>query len=682
MSLNRDQAIFSVNTFIAAMLALWIGFSLGLPRPYWAMLTVYITAQPLTGALRSKALYRVLGTAGGGAAAVAIVPTFVNAPVLLSLAMAAWVGFCLYLSLLDRTPRAYVFMLAGYTTAIIGFPSVNSPAAIFDAALARVEEITLGIVCATVVHTIIFPRDVGQTLAVRIQGFLKDGQTWIGDALAGRRTAAEREERRRLASDITELHLASSHLPFDTAGLPLRQRTVRALENRLAYMLPLISALEDRLTQLGEPDAALAALLENIVVWAEADASVAAQHTDARALRTRCQAMTPAVGETADWRTLLTISILIRLEELIQALQDSRDLANSSAGGRDEAGQRIRDLLSAATRRRLHLDPGMAFLSGLALMAAVLICCGLWIFTAWPEGYVAAMMAAVFSSFFAAQDDPAPAIVNFLTWTLVSLPLAALYLFLVLPAIDGFPMLVLVLAPALLAIGYFQANARWNGSALALLLGLAGGIALQPTFSADMPEFLNGSLAQIVGIAAALACTRLLRSVGAGWAARRILKRGWREVAALARRHRQVDSDAWIAAMLDRVGLVTARIALAQPEDQVDAHDALADMRVGLNIIDLETVALRDDGSRDSLFDPILAQVAEAFEQRQTDAHAHVGPELLHAIDHAIAVLAAEPARGASPRAFAALTGLRRNLFQNAAPFGLVQGGAAQGSVA
>jgi len=670
MTPRPDYAIFSINSFIAAMIALWIGFSIGLPRPYWAMLTVYITAQPLTGALRSKALYRVIGTAAGGVAAVAIVPTFVNAPALMSLVMAAWIGFCLYLSLLDRTPRAYVFMLAGYTTAIIGFPSVGAPGAIFDTALARVEEITLGIVCATIVHTIVFPRDVGHALNERIKLFLRDGQTWIGDALAGRRTPAEREERRRLASDITELHVTSSHLPFDTSNLPLRIRTVRALENRLAYMLPLTSALEDRLTELGKPEPRLNRLLEDVAVWAESDAAPADQNSRAQALIARCRALSPAVAEPADWPTLLTISILIRLEELIQALQDSRNLAAVAAGETGLQDGRVASLLAMQRRRRLHLDHGMALLSGAALMAAVLICCALWIATAWPEGFVAAMMAAVFSSFFAAQDDPAPAIVRFLTWTLISLPLAALYLFAILPALDGFPMLVLALAPALLAIGYVQASPTHGPAAMALLLGFVGGIALQPSFSADMPEFLNSSLAQIVGVAMALACTRLLRSVGAGWAARRILRRGWREVAALARRHRLIDADAWIAAMLDRVGLVTARVALAAPEDRVDAYDALADMRVGLNIIDLEAVALRADGSRDPVFDPILNQVASAFEQRQRDEGAKVGPELLRAIDRAITALAADSSRGAGPRAFAALTGLRRNLFQDAAPYG------------
>jgi uncharacterized membrane protein YccC len=51
------------------------------------------------------------------------------------------------------------------------------------------------------------------------------------------------------------------------------------------------------------------------------------------------------------------------------------------------------DSLSAPTP-----DGGMAALSGLALMVAVMFCCILWIFAGWPERAVAATMAAVFSS--------------------------------------------------------------------------------------------------------------------------------------------------------------------------------------------------------------------------------------------------------------------------------------------
>ncbi len=54
--------VFAIKTFMAAMLALYLAMWIDLPRPYWALGTVYITSQVLAGATRSKALYRVLGT--------------------------------------------------------------------------------------------------------------------------------------------------------------------------------------------------------------------------------------------------------------------------------------------------------------------------------------------------------------------------------------------------------------------------------------------------------------------------------------------------------------------------------------------------------------------------------------------------------------------------------------------
>ena len=114
---------------------------IGLTRPYWAITTSYLVAQPLAGAVLSKAVFRVAGTVLGATAAVVLVPAFVNEPVALSLALALWLGVCLYFSLLDRTPRAYIFLLAGYTASIIGFPSVETPGEIFNVSILRVQEI-------------------------------------------------------------------------------------------------------------------------------------------------------------------------------------------------------------------------------------------------------------------------------------------------------------------------------------------------------------------------------------------------------------------------------------------------------------------------------------------------------------------------------------------------------------
>src|SRR5690242_15867214 len=54
--------LFSIRTFAAAVTALLIGLTFDLDRPYWAMASAYIASQPLSGATRSKAAYRFLGT--------------------------------------------------------------------------------------------------------------------------------------------------------------------------------------------------------------------------------------------------------------------------------------------------------------------------------------------------------------------------------------------------------------------------------------------------------------------------------------------------------------------------------------------------------------------------------------------------------------------------------------------
>src|ERR1700757_2661416 len=175
--------IFSVNCWLATILALFVAFSLDLKSPGCAMTTVYLTSQPLSGVLRAKAVYRAIGTFVGGAAMVAIVPNLVDAPELTTLAIILWVSLCVFVSLLDRTPRSYMFVLSGYTAALIGFPSVLAPAAVFDTAVSRVEEITIGVVCAAIVHSLIFPKSAFSAFEERLRKAIADARHWIAEGL-------------------------------------------------------------------------------------------------------------------------------------------------------------------------------------------------------------------------------------------------------------------------------------------------------------------------------------------------------------------------------------------------------------------------------------------------------------------------------------------------------------------
>jgi uncharacterized membrane protein YccC len=670
-------AIFSLNSFLAALLALYIGFSLGLPRPYWAMLTVYITAQPLSGALRSKAVYRVLGTILGGVAAVVLVPNLVDAPWVLSLALSAWVGLCLYLSLLDRTPRAYVFMLAGYTAGIIGFPSVGEPGTIFETALARVEEITLGILCASFVHTIIFPRSVLAAINVRIAAIMTNVQGWAADLGSmgpepGRPRPTSEQERDRIAADITELQLLATHLPFDTANLVPATRTIRGLEDRLALLLPLASAVEDRRDAL----IAIGGLSQNeIATMTEIRAWIVANPVDSRAeavrLQQLCLAAQPILDGGSSWADFLKASLVGRLFDLVGALQDARDLALHIGAPHLPPPPSLLGRLAGNRARPLHRDHGLAALSGFAAFAAVCGCCVLWIATAWPDGAVAPMMAAVFASFFAAQDDPAPSIGNFLKFLVLSLPIAALYLFALLPAIDGFPMLAMTLAPALLVLGYLQGLPSTTGRAMPLIIGFLGALSLQAVYSADFTSFINSFLAQIVGTAGALVSTQLFRSVGADFSARRILRFGWREIADNAARPpgAVIPRDVWISTMLDRLGLLAPRLAAAERRDKLAEADLLNDLRIGINVIDLQLARGVVGAAAERSIVSLLADVADHFRGRALERPASPPPSLLTEIDRALGDVAGAWPSPERRVCLWSIAGLRRNLFPGASAY-------------
>src|SRR6516162_591773 len=416
--------IFSVNCYIATILTMFIAFSLDLKSPGWAMTTVYLTSQPLSGAMRAKAIYRAIGTFVGAAAMVAIVPNLVDAPELTTLAIMLWVALCVFVSLLDRTPRSYMFVLSGYTAALIGFPSVLAPDTVFDTAVSRVEEITLGVVCAAIVHSLIFPKSAFSAFEEKLRGTMADARRWLADGLTGQATPEAEMERRRIAADISELYVLGTSLRFDTSSHRPDIGTIRAFDRKIVALLPLVSSIEDRLTllrRLGPLDARLSEAVEGVYDWVKAKAP--SDELRPAELREACVAATPTVGPQSSWADLLTVNICVRLIELIDAWQANLGLADYLADPDHTPSADIRAAAAEIGPKPLHTDPGIALLTGLAAGVAMAICAFFWIATAWPEGAGAIAFAAVACTLFAALDDPTPTIRNITLLLALCIPL-------------------------------------------------------------------------------------------------------------------------------------------------------------------------------------------------------------------------------------------------------------------
>ncbi len=309
---------YGVRTFAASMIALYIALLMEMPRPYWAMATVYIVSSPFVGPTSSKAVYRALGTLLGAAAAVFFVPLFVQTPFLLVLVIALWTGILLFLSLHLRTANSYIFMLAGYTMPMIALPIVDNPLNVFDIAVSRTEEIMLGIVCAAVVGSMFWPRRLAPV-------FVGSAAKWFDDAANYSKHFLARDVepskasglRSSMVATFNSLELMIGQLPHEGA-LPQTVRNTKELRGRMINLLPVVDALDDALYALErrtpEQVDEMMPLLAKTRDWLDSTREGAPVETW-KALRHELELLQPSAEALDDRRHLVFSNALYRLGE-------------------------------------------------------------------------------------------------------------------------------------------------------------------------------------------------------------------------------------------------------------------------------------------------------------------------------------------------------------------------------
>jgi uncharacterized membrane protein YccC len=663
------DVLFSLKTFIAAMLALAIALCFDLDNPYWAVGSVYIVAHPLSGASTSKAVYRLLGTAIGGTMTVILLPNLANSPEILTLAISLWMGICLAIALLDRTPRSYVFMLAGYTTALTGFPIVATPDTAFTYATARVIEIGVAIICTALVSRLLMPRHAGPVLAGRIDAWLKDGAALARATLGG--TYQEPKNTAligRLSADAVDLHAFTTHVAYDTSSHRDMVGLARTLQRRMVALLPIISGVADVLATLPQatinrPD--ISRLIETTSEWISSNQPLSADQQEAfRALMT--EAENDSSGRP-QWEQLLIGNVVARLRDLIQIWSDCLDLKGDiTSGSRHDL--RWNRYGPSLDRRPMHKDYGMAAYSALVAMLSTCIATSFWILTAWPQGSGASMMAAVACCLFASMDDPTPAIRGFLVASLAAVGAAFVLEFGLFPMLHSYWSLAAALGFVFIPAGILMARPQTMLLGLAFGVNLANMLSLQSRLSLDLTTFVNSNTGLIIGLGIACGTTAMVRSVGAEWSARRLLRAGWADIAAAARRNNEHDVTGLLHRMVDRLGLAAPRLAAFPAEAAVTPNDVLKDLRSGLNVVDLQRFKPLLGSNDRAAVDRVLSEVADHYRAKRNSASKPLAT-LLATLDRSLAILSADEASTAVVGARRALTGLRYNLFPEAPGF-------------
>ena len=614
---DADALLFSAKSFMAAMLACYLALRIGLPRPYWAVLTVYIVSQGSAGASLGRGVYRFAGTLVGAAATVVIIPAFVNDPILCSIVLACWIGLCLGLSLLDRTPRAYAFVLAGYTASLIGFPGVLDPGQIFTTALVRVQEISVGILCAVLVHRIVLPKHATDQFIGRLAATLRDARRLADDALGGAAARQTRDDRRQLAADLLGLQGLGTQLPYDPAPLVPHLGLRRMIHDRLSHLLPLTMEVEEKIAALnletGDPADETARLVADLRRWIAMD-DAAARAAAAGGLIDRADALGARLAAGAAMpRDRLAANLAGRLALMVGLLRDADRLWQQAL----RAGP-VRSAPRPARGYVYHRDPWMAVRAGAGAAIGITMGCLFWIWSGWPDGGMAVSILGVCCALFGTVDAPAPHLRTYMLGSVYGVAISLVYGFAILPRVPDFAGLVVVLAPVFLFAGSLQARPPTTFMALGITLTVPILGGLDSVYHGDFATALNNVVALFAAVGFAMVSMTIFQTVPPHAAIRRLLRLSRRDV-----RRRILgtapDEAWWTNLMVDRTALLLPRLRLSGSLQGHLLDDTMHHLRIGHAAGQLRHEIGRVEGHIGRDARGLLAAIAAGFAARQPD---------------------------------------------------------------
>ena len=652
------------------MLSLYISFKIGLKHPFWAVATCYVIASPLAGAVRSKGVYRTIGTILSGLVLILTVPLLVNYRILYVLFLALWSALCLYISLLDRTPRSYIFMMSSYTIALIGLPMLQETNLMFastpfQVVNERTQEIILGLVCSSIVHGLFFPQSVGKALLARLDAAIGDAQLWAVSVLLGT-TQGKEHLHRKLAQDITELRLMATHLPFDTHNIRWATQYVQALQDRLAALIPTISGMENRMAALKEGRSAIwssewRALLLEIAEWCRSGRSSKGKATQ---LREKIDQLTPDTNIQASWQDILKINFASELHMLVSAFEDSFRFRNQIEIGVKKGVLRLLPDRESVPNRALHTDKTHAMSAAVGIFTATLATTVFWMVTDWQYGFNAPMFACIMCAIFATQDNPAPLVKVAFRYMLYPVPIAALYLLVIIPSTHSIEMLIVVLAPFFLFSGAYLANPATAARALVWTMTVVAMLMLYDFGSPNFVSYVNGQFALLFGIGSAIFFTNLFRVVNIDTAVRRLVRSGWAEMARTAMMTNPLSVREITVRMTDKVTLLAPRLAALGSSGTDTTLSLMQDIRVNINMAHLQRRRefLRQN---DLSLHPFLNHFSAYFTARlsRDDVESR---ELITHLDRLLYQVCNLPSSAYKNEVISSLAGIRRDMFPDA----------------
>ncbi|WP_430699080.1 FUSC family protein [Mesorhizobium dulcispinae] len=596
---TRSDWIFALRTVSAGLIALLAAYALKLDHPQWAMMTVFIVAQPVAGMVLAKGFYRLLGTLAGGVAAIGITSLFGTNPWLLVTVLALWIGVCTLVSSLLRNPEAYGAALAGYTAMIISLPAFGQPHLVVDLAIARCAEIVLGIVCAGVTSRLILPKLAADAIISRLKRSILDLADYASGAFSGGDPAGLAALQRKLISDAQTLAEMRTYARLEAPSFATRAHPVRRTIGQLLWALSAARALH---THAAPKNAALIPVRSELktLVGELAATPGALNNTgpwvarlDAIASKARETPPVPTDPSEDKVGTITRLTIAADFAEALKQVMRGLDA--------------LRSPVSRPSRERqqpalvVHRDYHAAWRNAVRAALATLLVAAFWLTTKWSEAAGTVILVAVVSSLFAARPDPVQSAWGFFTGTLLALPFAFLVGQVALPALPGFGWFTLFVVPIMVPAALGMANPRHVGVATAFAINFLAFLSPHQLMTYDPGPFFAGSASILVGILIAIAVFIIALPANPWVTVERISQAMREDLARLCLHDRIPRRSAFESLAYDRINQLMPQLQQTGRKGDPILGGSIAAVTVGLEVLRLRGAQLNSAIPRETV---------------------------------------------------------------------------------
>ncbi|PRB55131.1 FUSC family protein [Pseudomonas sp. MYb2] len=526
--------VYIFKVLLAAFLTLWLAMRLELPQPRTAMITVFIVMQPQSGQVFAKSFYRFLGTLAGSAMMVALIALFAQNTELFLGSLAIWVGICSAGAARCRNFRAYGFVLAGYTAAMVGLPALAHPDGAFMAAVWRVLEISLGILCSTLVSAAILPQTASAAMRNALYQRFGVFALFVTDGLRGRSKAESFEASNvRFIAEAVGLEGLRSVTVFEDPHMRRRNGRLSRLNSEFMGITTRFNALHQLLERLrvnGEEHvvAAIRPGLQDLAEVLDGFSGRALTSPDAarlatalasykeglptrvRTLRGIFQDTDPSEAEQLDFHTAY--------ELLYRFVDDLHSYAQTHASLADHRHERERwdEPFTPQT------NWWAAAASGIRASFILVVLGSYWVATAWPSGATMTLIAAATVGLSAATPNPKRMAFQMACGTFLGALIGFVEMFFIFPWIDGFPLLCVMLAPVIVLGSFLTSRPQYAGVGLGLLIFFSTGSVPDNLTIYNPYTFINDYIAMVMGMLVCAAAGAIILPPNSRWLWKRL----------------------------------------------------------------------------------------------------------------------------------------------------------------